>query len=138
MHVRIKDVHRVTNDLDTVSRNQPSLVEILVAEPDVDRLATADPPSDYLQRIVLENNQRGVVGAKDTLEASVQSHMIDPGHLWIDDFDGYFNACHAELLATISKVMGKPVSGGTEAPDETPADYELVHEDSLTLHSIDD
>ena len=34
--------------------------------------------------------------------------------------------------------MGKPVSDGVEEPDEAPADYELVHEDSLTLHSIDD
>jgi len=41
VYVRITNVHRVTNDLDTVSRNQPSLVEILVAEPDADRLATA-------------------------------------------------------------------------------------------------
>lgn len=41
VYVRIKDVHRITNDLDTVSRNQPSLVEILVAEPDADRLAAA-------------------------------------------------------------------------------------------------
>ena len=41
VYVRITDVHRVTHDLDTVSRNQPSLVEILVAEPDADRLAAA-------------------------------------------------------------------------------------------------
>ena len=72
------------------------------------------------------------------LEASVQSHMIDPGHLWSDDFDGYFNARHVALLATIGAVMGKPVSDSVEEPDEAPADYELVHEDSLTLHSIDD
>ena len=39
VYVRITDVHRVTNDLDTVSRNRPSLVEILVAEPGADRLA---------------------------------------------------------------------------------------------------
>lgn len=72
------------------------------------------------------------------LEASVRSHMIDPSHLWSDDFDGYFNARHAELLTIIGAVMGKPVSDGVEEPDEAPADYELVHEDSLTLHSIDD
>lgn len=96
------------------------------------------PPSDYLQRIVEENDQRDIVGAKDMLEASVQSHMIDPGHLWSDDFDGYFNARHAALLAIIGAVMGKPVSDGVEEPDEAPADYELVHEDSLTLHTTDD
>ena len=41
VYVRIRDVHRITNDLDAVSRNQPSLVEILVAELDADRLAAA-------------------------------------------------------------------------------------------------
>lgn len=43
VYVRITDVHRVTNDLDTVSHNQPSLIEILVAEPHADRLAAAKP-----------------------------------------------------------------------------------------------
>jgi len=41
VYVRITDVHRVTNDIDTVTSDQPSLVEILVAEPGADRLATA-------------------------------------------------------------------------------------------------
>jgi hypothetical protein len=41
VNVRITDVHRLTNDLDTVSRDQTSLVEILGAEPDADRLDTA-------------------------------------------------------------------------------------------------
>ena len=95
-------------------------------------------PSEYLQHIVEENSERGVVAAKDMLEASVQSHMIDPGHLWSDDFDGYFDARHEALLATIGAVMGKPVSDGVEEPEEPPEEYELVQEDSLTLHPIDD
>jgi len=41
VNVRITDVHRLTNDLDTVSQDQSSLVEILVAEPGADRLDTA-------------------------------------------------------------------------------------------------
>ncbi len=41
VNVRITHVHRLTNDLDTVSRDQTSLVEILVAEPGADRLDTA-------------------------------------------------------------------------------------------------
>ena len=32
VNMRITHVHRLTNDLDTVSRDQTSLVEILVAE----------------------------------------------------------------------------------------------------------
>jgi len=41
VNVRITAVHRLTNDLDTVSQDQTSLVEILVAQPDADRLDTA-------------------------------------------------------------------------------------------------
>lgn len=41
VNVRITHVHRLTNDLDTVSRDQMSLVEILVAEPDAGRLDAA-------------------------------------------------------------------------------------------------
>jgi hypothetical protein len=38
VNVRISDVHRLTNDLDTISASQSELVEILSAEPDADRL----------------------------------------------------------------------------------------------------
>ena len=41
VNVRITHIHRLTNDLDTVSRDQTALVEILVAGPDADRLAAA-------------------------------------------------------------------------------------------------
>ena len=41
VNVRITHIHRLTNDIDTVSRDQTKLVEILVAEPDTDRLAAA-------------------------------------------------------------------------------------------------
>ena len=41
VNVRITHIHRLTNDIDTVSRDQTKLVEVLVAEPDADRLATA-------------------------------------------------------------------------------------------------
>lgn len=41
VYVRITDIHRFTHDLDTVCRNQPSLVEILVADSGAERLAAA-------------------------------------------------------------------------------------------------
>lgn len=41
VNVRIERVHRLTNDIDTVARDQAQLVELLVAEPDADRLDTA-------------------------------------------------------------------------------------------------
>lgn len=41
VNVRIERVHRLTNDIDTIARDQTQLVELLVAEPDADRLDTA-------------------------------------------------------------------------------------------------
>ena len=41
VNVRIAQVHRLTNDIDTVSLDQPSLVEILLAEPDAEGLGAA-------------------------------------------------------------------------------------------------
>lgn len=41
VNVRITQVHRLTNDLDTLSRDQTSLVEVLVAELGADRLDAA-------------------------------------------------------------------------------------------------
>lgn len=41
VNVRIERVHRLTNDIDTVARDQTQLVELLVAEPDADRLDAA-------------------------------------------------------------------------------------------------
>lgn len=41
VNVRISQVHRLTNDIDTISRNQPSFVEVLVSEFNADRLANA-------------------------------------------------------------------------------------------------
>ncbi len=41
VYVRITDIHRFTHDLDTVCRNQPSLIDILVADAGAERLAAA-------------------------------------------------------------------------------------------------
>ena len=41
VNVRIAQVHRLTNDIDTVSRDQAALVEILLAEPDAEGLGAA-------------------------------------------------------------------------------------------------
>ena len=53
VNVRITHIHRLTNDIDTVSRDQTKLVELLVAKPDADRLATA--------RLQLEQDGTAVV-----------------------------------------------------------------------------
>lgn len=41
VNVRISQVHRLTNDLDTISAQQAELVEVLLAQPDADRLEYA-------------------------------------------------------------------------------------------------
>ena len=70
VYVRITDVHRITNDLDTVSRNQPSLVEILVAEPDADRLAAAK----------LQLNQDGAAVVVDVMDDTSDTPLpTEPG-----------------------------------------------------------
>ena len=68
--LRAGHVHRVTNDLDTVSRNQPSLVEILVAEPDADRLAAAK----------LQLNQDGAAVVVDVMDDTSDAPLpTEPG-----------------------------------------------------------
>lgn len=41
VNVRISQVHRLTNDIDTVCRDRAALVEILLAEPDAEGLSAA-------------------------------------------------------------------------------------------------
>ncbi len=70
VYVRIKDVHRITNDLDTVTRNQPSLVELLVTEPDIDRLAAAK----------LQLNQDGAAVVVDVMDDTSDTPLpTEPG-----------------------------------------------------------
>ena len=55
--------------------------------------------------------------------------MIDPEHLWADDFDRFFNARRSTFLRAIESVMGKQISDDIEDLDDTPAEYERVQED---------
>ena len=89
-------------------------------------------PGKYLARIA----QDGV--PKDVLEGYVQSHLIDPRHLWSNDFDAYFIARKTALLDKIRTVMGKPIFDGIEEPDDAPAEYELVQQDSLASLPTDE
>ena len=108
VHVRIKDVHRITNDLDTVTRNQPSLVEILVTEPDADRLAAAR----------LRLNQDGIVVVVDVMDDTSDSPLpTEPG-------DRAFALARRMALATseateLVVVEDEAVVAGTTAPIAT-------------------
>ncbi|MCY4088357.1 MAG: DUF262 domain-containing protein [Actinomycetia bacterium] len=90
-------------------------------------------PSEYLERITSE----GIPG--DVLDGYLRSHLVDPAHVWANDFDGFFDARESALLGTVRKAMGKQTfPDEIEEPDEGPAEYELVQEDSLALEHITD
>ena len=95
------------------------------------RIIGADAPSKYLPRLSEAFTNRY------TLDGHIQSHMIDPEHLRADDFDRFFNARRSAFLRTIESVMGKPISDDIEEIDETPAEYELIQQDALSLRSDD-
>lgn len=68
--MRITNVHRFTNDLDTVCNNQPALVEILTAEPDAERLAAAK----------LQINQHGTTVVGDVMADTAEAPLpTEPG-----------------------------------------------------------
>ena len=66
------------------------------------------------------------------LDRYLRSHRIDPAPLWSNDVDGHFRARQSALLDAIRMVMGKPIGSDiVEEPDDAPAAYELVPDDSL-------
>ena len=97
VYVRITDIHRVTNDLDTVSRNQPSLVQILVAEPDADRL-TANK---------LQFNQGGAAVVVDVMADTADEPLpTEPGER------AFAHARRMALATSESTELGVPMWHG--------------------------
>lgn len=91
-----------------------------------------DAPGNYLVRIA----SGGV--PREVLDRYLESHLIEPKHLWSEDFHEYFSARQSALLNRIRAAMGKQmVSGDFEEPDEVPLEYELVPEDSLVSGTED-
>ena len=85
-----------------------------------------DPPSKYLGRII----SSGV--PHEFLKDYLKPHVINPTHLWSDDFDKFFNARQTALLNAIREAMGKQIATdlGDES-DDAPTEYELVQENIL-------
>lgn len=78
-------------------------------------------PTHYLPRI-----EKAAGITSDQLDDLLRTHEIDPTTLRAGDFDGFFVARRAALLALVEQAMGKPaqrdigvdnVVGGAEAPD---------------------
>lgn len=90
----------------------------------------------YLHRIVTGGIASGGV-PRDKLDAYLRSHLTGPEHVWVDDFDQFFAARESALLDAIRTVMGKQIaSNAIDEPDEAPAQYELVQEDSRISEDV--
>ena len=93
-------------------------------------------PSEYLDRIASGGIASGGV-PPDKLDSCLRSHLIAPEQVWADDFDGFFAAREAALLEAIRMAMGKRVASDViDEPEEAPAEYELVHEDSRMSEDV--
>lgn len=91
-----------------------------------------DAPSKYLTRIATREQV-----PHDALNGYLRSHLVDPAGLHADDFEEFFSARRAALLEAIRMAMGKrTASDAVEDPEEAPAQYELVHGDSLVSEDL--
>lgn len=70
------------------------------------RVIGGKAPSEYLRS--LEKNHRV---APDRLDQILRSHLIEPGPIRNDDFDGFFLARSCRLLDLIENATGKPIPG---------------------------
>lgn len=82
-----------------------------------------DAPSVYLARI---ERKHGITAA--ALDDILRSHLIDPGTLRSDDFEGFWKARRAALADLAAKATGKPVPIDDDAPLEGYAD-----DDGMTM-----
>jgi hypothetical protein len=70
------------------------------------RIIGGKPPSDYLRR--LETTHKI---APDRLDQILRSHLIEPGLMRVDDFDGFLRDRARRLLDLIEDATGKPIPG---------------------------
>ena len=76
------------------------------------------PPSVYLGLLEAESGLPG-----NWLDDILETHLIDPEHLRAGDFDAFYAARSAELLALIEDALGKRAIPAATAP-ESAADYQ--------------
>ena len=89
------------------------------------RTIGGQPPSTYLTKLI----QQGAIN-KPTLDECLSSHLINPSHLYNDDFHTFYQTRKAGLLSLIRRVMGKSADqdGG---PDEDEGDEILEPDDEI-------
>ena len=82
-------------------------------------------PSRYLNRL----QELKTVQLDDAaMDAIVARHFIDPRALRADNFDAFYAARNASLIALVERAMAKPVAGiaamGTSAANEDGSEEE--------------
>jgi hypothetical protein len=89
------------------------------------RMIGGKAPSEYLQQI----RSHAQVQASEAEQGEIlESHLITPGLLRADDFNGFMAARKKSLLEVISSAMGKavlPVGGDAPAEDEEDEEDQL-------------
>jgi hypothetical protein len=75
-------------------------------------------PADYLRNLEAEAGLPG-----NWLDDIVATHLIDPKTLRANNFDGFYRARSAALLALIEAAMGRRAVPSAAAP-ESVADYQ--------------
>jgi hypothetical protein len=85
------------------------------------RMIGGNAPSGYLPRV-----QKNASIDTDRMDEILRSHLIEPGLLRADDFDGFFQDRSQALLGRIEGAMGKPIARGIIEAEEAggPADDE--------------
>jgi hypothetical protein len=84
------------------------------------RIISGNAPSTYLPRVQKSS------GYNDSRMVEIlQSHVIEPKYLQLDNFDSFFKSRKNALLARIEKAMGKPVARVTTSQDFDTPEEEL-------------
>ncbi|MGQ9689601.1 MAG: hypothetical protein ACUVXF_12595, partial [Desulfobaccales bacterium] len=94
-------------------RRADSIVNKTALSARTNRIIGNDPPSKYLPRL---QKRAGIEEVR--MDDILRSHVIYPAHLRADEFNAFFQAREAALLARIENAMGKPIA--REAVPESP------------------
>lgn len=81
------------------------------------RMIGNNPPSTYLVRM-----QRNAGIDETRMDEILESHLIDPLALRLDEFDEFFKARETALLDRIQQAMGKPIARGVAVPEDIGID----------------
>lgn len=85
------------------------------------RIISGSAPSDYLERL-----QSRAKMTEARMDEILDSHVIDPIALRLDEFDAFFEKRSEELLARIEQAMGKPIIRNVDDGGDILDDDELA------------